>query len=97
MLRIVFLLFILFGYVLEGSSQDSQDIDNSMDSTSEDSSEQEIIVNNSAEDETEKSQDDLKPDDSFDIDSQVYEEAEDIFVPSEEIPADEPIQFPTNI
>ena len=44
-----------------------------------------------------KPQDDNESENSFDLDSQVYDEAEDIFVPSEEIPADEPIQFPTNI
>ena len=33
----------------------------------------------------------------YDIDAQTYEEVDDDFVPSEEIPADEPIQFPTNI
>lgn len=34
---------------------------------------------------------------AYDIDAQTYEEIDDDFVPSEEIPADEPIQFPTNI
>jgi hypothetical protein len=33
----------------------------------------------------------------YDIDAQTYEEIDDDFVPSEEIPADEAIQFPTNI
>jgi hypothetical protein len=32
-----------------------------------------------------------------DLDEQTYEEDEDDFVPTEEIPADEPIPFPTNI
>ena len=31
------------------------------------------------------------------LDDQTYEEDEDDFVPSEEIPADEPIPFPSNI
>ena len=31
------------------------------------------------------------------IDEQTYEEDDDDFVPSEEIPADEPIPFPSNI
>lgn len=31
------------------------------------------------------------------LDEQTYEEDEDDFVPSEEIPADEPIPFPSNI
>lgn len=32
-----------------------------------------------------------------DLDSQTYEEDDDDFVPTEEIPADEPIPFPSNI
>jgi hypothetical protein len=32
-----------------------------------------------------------------DLDLQTYEEDEDDFVPTEEIPADEPIPFPSNI
>lgn len=31
------------------------------------------------------------------LDEQTYEEDEDVFVPTEEIPSDEPIPFPTNI
>ncbi len=31
------------------------------------------------------------------LDEQTYEEDEDVFVPTEEIPADEPIPFPTDI
>ncbi len=33
----------------------------------------------------------------FDLDEQSYEGDDDDFVPTEEIPADEPIPFPTNI
>ena len=32
-----------------------------------------------------------------DLDDQTYEDDEDDFIPTEEIPADEPIPFPTNI
>ena len=35
--------------------------------------------------------------DDADLDLQTYEEDDDDFVPSEEIPADEPIPFPSNI
>lgn len=45
-----------------------------------------------AEDEDE----DEEVDDS-DLDEQTYEEDEDDFIPSEEIPADQPIPFPSNI
>ncbi len=40
--------------------------------------------------------DDVDSEDS-DLDSQTYEEDDDDFVPTEEIPADEPIPFPSNI
>jgi hypothetical protein len=35
--------------------------------------------------------------DDADLDVQTYEEDDDDFVPTEEIPADEPIPFPSNI
>jgi hypothetical protein len=35
--------------------------------------------------------------DDDELDEQTYEEDDDDFVPSEEIPADEPIPFPSNI
>jgi hypothetical protein len=35
--------------------------------------------------------------DDADLDKQTYEEDEDDFIPTEEIPADEPIAFPSNI
>lgn len=35
--------------------------------------------------------------DDADLDLQTYEEDDDDFVPTEEIPADEPIPFPSNI
>lgn len=35
--------------------------------------------------------------DDSDLDAQTYEEDDDDFVPTEEIPADEPIPFPSNI
>ena len=35
--------------------------------------------------------------DDADLDEQTYEEDENDFVPSEEIPVDEPIPFPSNI
>jgi len=35
--------------------------------------------------------------DDSDLDEQTYEEDDDEFIPTEEIPADEPIPFPSNI
>lgn len=43
-------------------------------------------------------EDSLDPEvDDSDLDDQTYESDDDIFVPSEEIPADEPIPFPSDI
>ncbi len=41
--------------------------------------------------------DDIDEIDDADLDEQTYEEDEDDFVPSEEIPVDQPIPFPSNI
>ena len=48
------------------------------------------------EDAVEESDEEEEIDDS-DLDEQTYEEDDDDFVPTEEIPADEPIPFPSNI
>jgi hypothetical protein len=41
--------------------------------------------------------DDIEDIEDADLDEQTYEEDDDIFIPTEEIPADEPIPFPSNI
>jgi hypothetical protein len=41
--------------------------------------------------------DDEEDVDDSDLDEQTYEEDDDDFIPTEEIPADEPIPFPSNI
>jgi len=47
---------------------------------------------------TDEADDIVDPDlDDSDLDEQTYEEDDDDFVPSEEIPADVPIPFPSNI
>jgi hypothetical protein len=46
------------------------------------------------EDSPEPEEDDI---DDSDLDEQTYEEDDDDFIPTEEIPADEPIPFPSNI
>ncbi|MGB5352392.1 MAG: hypothetical protein WBM54_08920 [Woeseia sp.] len=52
-----------------------------------------------AADDADAAADDAEPDllEDPDLDEQTYEEDEDVFVPTEEIPSDEPIPFPTNI
>ena len=47
-----------------------------------------------AEETTVATEEDVEDDD---LDLQTYDEDDDDFVPSEEIPADEPIPFPSNI
>ena len=41
--------------------------------------------------------DDEEEIDDADLDEQTYDEDDDDFIPTEEIPADEPIPFPSNI
>jgi hypothetical protein len=48
-------------------------------------------------DSTAEDEEDLYDFDISDLDDQTYEEDDDGFVPTEEIPADEPIPFPTDI
>ena len=57
-------------------------------------SETEVVEDSEAVEPEEIDVDD--PEDA-DLDDQTYEEDDDDFVPTEEIPADEPIPFPTNI
>ena len=42
-------------------------------------------------------EDDADEIEDADLDEQTYEEDDDDFIPTEEIPADEPIPFPSNI
>jgi hypothetical protein len=53
-------------------------------------------LNDEADDESDDESEDEEIDDA-DLDDESYEEDEDDFIPSEEIPVDEPIPFPTNI
>ena len=56
------------------------------------------VTAETAGDETEEADAIVDPDfEDEDLDVQTYEEDDDDFVPSEEIPADEPIPFPSNI
>lgn len=61
------------------------------------SSEVESAVDVPEEEATAEDADEEEDVDDADLDEQSYEEDEDDFIPTEEIPADEPIPFPTNI
>jgi len=59
-------------------------------------SDEATATDEAATDGEDTSGEDAAPDDA-DLDEQVYEEDDDDFIPSEEIPADQAIPFPTNI
>jgi len=61
------------------------------------SSEVESAASTPEEEDTAEEADEEEDVDDADLDEQTYEEDEDDFIPTEEIPADEPIPFPTNI
>lgn len=48
-------------------------------------------------DETADAAEDIEDTEDADLDEQTYEQDDDDFIPTEEIPADEPIPFPSNI
>jgi hypothetical protein len=63
-------------------------------------SEEEIDEESNGEGADDQGEDEVADDedaDDSDLDIQTYEEDEDIFIPTEEIPSDEPIPFPSNI
>jgi len=86
-----YLLALLFGIFL-GVSALAQDTE------AEDVDADDSTIEAEQADETESTEevDDSDLDDS-DLDEQVYEDADDDFRPSEEIPADQSIAFPTDI
>ena len=77
------LLILLFGFFLGASAW-------AQDSEAEDVDAEEPVVEVTEAEPTE----DI---DDSDLDEQVYEDADDDFRPSEEIPADQSIAFPTDI
>ena len=79
----------------------SQEIrDNNVTATQEDLILSERDITNSETDSTDNQLSNEKNNDleeEFDLDEQSYEGDDDDFIPTEEVPADEPIPFPTNI
>lgn len=80
-----------------------EDVDNVPDDVAVDTADDTVAGDEDAESAAEEvvaDADDGVLDEAFDdatLDEQTYEEDEDDFVPTEEIPADEPIPFPSNI
>ena len=95
-----FLIFLLlFCFVCTAASQEIKV--NNVTAVEEDliQSESTEIINSEADstDDQSSNEKDNDPEEGFDLDEQSYEGDDDDFVPTEEIPADEPIPFPTNI
>lgn len=92
----ILLISIVFIFISSSFSQENNSVVEPLDSVVEKNENQDTtsvkeVVLKSTENTTNESQT------VYDIDAQTYEEADDDFIPSEEIPADEPIPFPTNI
>ena len=84
------LLILLLAFFLAGPAW-PQEVEAGSDAapSADDAEEPEVAATEPADEEAEI--------DDSDLDVQTYEEDDDDFVPSEEIPADEPIPFPSNI
>jgi hypothetical protein len=83
----LFYLILLLAVALPAVSQEEEAPDEAPGSTTD---------SEAAIDETDAGEAEEEIDDS-DLDTQTYEEPEDVFIPTEEIPSDEPIPFPSNI
>ena len=81
-----FLIVILLAFFLAGSAWAQEEGDSAEGQTEGQAQAPEAAAADDAE----------EVDDS-DLDEQTYEEDDDDFIPTEEIPADEPIPFPSNI
>lgn len=81
-----FLIVILLAFFLPGSAWAQEEGDST-----------EVQVEDQAEAPDAEAVDDEEDVDDSDLDEQTYEEDDDDFIPTEEIPADEPIPFPSNI
>ncbi len=90
--RYLYTLMLVLFLAVAGWTQEQETADQAGDTAAP---ETEAAAAVEADDE-EASDDEEEVDDS-DLDLQTYEEDDDDFVPTEEIPADEPIPFPSNI
>jgi len=92
------IFFLLFCSTYTVASQEIRD--NNVTATQEDLILSERDITNSETDSTDNQLSNEKNNDleeEFDLDEQSYEGDDDDFIPTEEVPADEPIPFPTNI
>ncbi len=94
---LIYILASLFLISIQNNlvSQERMENDTINESTQEQENSSEIIIQT----QNENSKNDVTNDESddSDLDDQTYGEDDDDFVPTEEVPADESIPFPTNI
>jgi hypothetical protein len=97
-----YLTAILLASLLAGGATAQQE-DESTAETAETSASENASVDDAVADDADDADDvgeaaaDAEDGVDTDLDEQTYEEDDDDFIPTEEIPADEPIPFPSNI
>ena len=97
--KFILLFLVTISYALSMNNIFSQEkVDESEKISEEVNAQQDLNKKDDISDTTNTDQDTkINSEGDFDLDDQAYGEEDDDFVPSEEIPADEPIPFPTNI
>jgi len=96
MSKIFFSLFCCLCLLAPAFSQEQTAPDEPTDAVVDQAATEEAPAGD-AEDEGQTADGDEASEDDSDLDRQTYEENDDVFVPSEEIPSDEPIPFPSDI
>ncbi len=92
------LLACLLPIGVEAQQADAPDAETAEATTTDDASTDDVVADDADEttDAAEDSEDSEDIEDA-DLDEQTYEQDDDDFIPTEEVPADEPIPFPSNI
>ena len=96
MSKLLFILLCCVGLLAPALGQEQEAPQESTDTTVEQADSEEAPAGDSAGQEDAADEEESSEDDA-DLDLQTYEENDDIFVPTEEIPSDEPIPFPSDI
>jgi hypothetical protein len=96
------LLACLLGFAMAAQQAGEQGSESPETATSDDATKDDAVaddaaVNDAVTDDSAETAEDLEDIEDADLDEQTYEQDDDDFIPTEEIPADEPIPFPSNI
>ena len=93
------LIAILISYLVLATAALSQEAPADPESSAATAQEasDEAAAADAAADAEDAAADDEEAEDDSDLDLQTYEETDDVFVPTEEIPPDQPIPFPSDI